>query len=77
MMAAEPAEAASAAPIQLPVINISKITPEVGKSMIEAATKYGFLYVDSDSSDFSNEDVEGAFATASAYLYHVYFWGFP
>jgi hypothetical protein len=70
-MAAEPAEAASAAPIQLPVINISKITPEVGKSMIEAATKYGFLYVDSESSDFSNEDVEGAFATASASLYHA------
>ncbi|EEH10045.1 conserved hypothetical protein [Histoplasma capsulatum G186AR] len=51
-----------AAPVQLPVINISEATPTVGKAMIDAATKNGFFYVDSSSSDFSNADVENAFA---------------
>lgn len=49
-------------PIQLPVINISHVTPETGKDMIDAATKYGFLYVDGASSDFLSADVESAFA---------------
>lgn len=48
--------------MQLPVINISEATPTVGKAMIDAATKNGFFYVDSSSSDFSNADVENAFA---------------
>jgi hypothetical protein len=48
-------------PIQLPVINISEATPTVGQAMIDAATKYGFLYVDSESTDFSTENVEEAF----------------
>ncbi|KAI1945160.1 hypothetical protein LOZ57_004458 [Ophidiomyces ophidiicola] len=53
--------AATGLPIELPIIDISKATPEVGRAMLDAATKYGFLYVDGASSDFSNEDVESAF----------------
>lgn len=49
-------------PIKLPVLDISHVTPETGKAIIDAATEYGFLYVDSSSSDFSDEDVESAFA---------------
>ena len=59
-------ERASDTPIQLPVFDISKITPDVGKSMIDAATQYGFLYVDSNSSDFADHDVEGAFEMVSS-----------
>ncbi|OJD27377.1 hypothetical protein ACJ73_01222 [Blastomyces percursus] len=63
---------ARAAPVQLPVINISKATPAVGTAMIDAATKYGFFYVDSASSDFSNDDVEGAFAMAREFFASPY-----
>ncbi|PGH02285.1 hypothetical protein GX51_04725 [Blastomyces parvus] len=69
---AENNKPARAAPVQLPVINISKATPAVGKSMIDAATKYGFFYVDSASSDFSNGDVEGAFAMAREFFASPY-----
>lgn len=54
---------ATASPIQLPIFDVSQLTPEVGKSMIDAATKYGFLYVASESSDFAKDDVETAFGT--------------
>ncbi|WEW61005.1 hypothetical protein PRK78_006494 [Emydomyces testavorans] len=59
-------------PIQLPIIDISNETPEAGMAMIDAATKYGFLYVDSTSSDFSNEDVELAFALARKFFASPY-----
>ncbi|KMU78851.1 thymine dioxygenase [Coccidioides immitis RMSCC 3703] len=55
-------------PIQLPIIDISNTRPETGKAMIDAATKYGFLYVDSVTSDFSDEDVESAFAMARKFF---------
>ncbi|KAL2381686.1 hypothetical protein RJ035_006354 [Blastomyces gilchristii] len=63
---------ARAAAVQLPVINISKATPAVGKAMIDAATKYGFFYVDSASSYFSSDDVEGAFAMAREFFASPY-----
>lgn len=59
---------ARAAPVQLPIINISEATPAVGKAMIDAATKYGFFYVDSASSYFSNDDVESAFDMVCPFL---------
>ncbi|OAX79821.1 hypothetical protein ACJ72_05853, partial [Emergomyces africanus] len=65
-------EPAAGAPVQLPVINISEATPSVGKAMIDAATKYGFFYVDSASSDFSNDDVESAFAMAREFFASPY-----
>lgn len=49
------------AAIQLPVINISEATPAVGKAMIDAAAKYGFLYVDSEGCGIPAEDVDAAF----------------
>ena len=51
-----------AAPIELPVIDISDPhDPAVGKAMLDAAAKYGFLYVNSKGSDFSAADVDHAF----------------
>ncbi|KAL1953983.1 hypothetical protein VTO42DRAFT_1869 [Malbranchea cinnamomea] len=61
-------KSASTASVQLPVIDISHISTEVGKSMIDAATKYGFLYVDSKSSDFTKEDVDNAFELAKGFF---------
>lgn len=49
--------------IELPIINIAEANPVVGKTMLDAAVKYGFLYVDSASSGLSNQDVERAFDT--------------
>lgn len=68
-------------PIDLPIINISNPNdPVVGKAMIDAAAKYGFLYVDSRGTDFTYEDVEKAFglvcwrcaATSYAFLFYIY-----
>ncbi|KAK2804201.1 hypothetical protein FQN51_002290 [Onygenales sp. PD_10] len=60
------------AAVQLPVINIAEATPAAGKAMIDAATKYGFFYVDSASSQFTNEDVDGAFAMAREFFASPY-----
>lgn len=49
-------------PIKLPILDISN--PDdvaTGKAMLDAAARYGFLYVDSQGSDFSAEDVKKAF----------------
>lgn len=51
-----------AIPIELPVIDISDPhDPAVGKAMLDAAAKYGFLYVNSKGTDFATEDVDHAF----------------
>ncbi|GAB1214481.1 hypothetical protein ATERTT37_003644 [Aspergillus terreus] len=48
-------------PIQLPVIDISNPNdPAVGKEMLDAATNYGFFYVNSKGSDFAVADVKKA-----------------
>lgn len=47
--------------VRLPVINISETTPEVGRQMIDAATHYGFLYIDTRGTDFTPEIVERQF----------------
>jgi hypothetical protein len=68
-----------AAPIELPVIDISDPhDPAVGKAMLDAAAKYGFLYVNSKGSDFTPKDVNHAFdlvrmdnASPSIYLYRI------
>ncbi|KAK2808263.1 hypothetical protein FQN50_004818 [Emmonsiellopsis sp. PD_5] len=65
-------EPARGAAVQLPVINIAEATPAAGKAMIDAATKYGFFYVDSASSQFANEDVDGAFAMAREFFASPY-----
>lgn len=49
-------------PIELPVIDISNPhDPAVGKAMLDAAAKYGFLYVNSKGTDFTVEDVDRGF----------------
>ena len=47
--------------IDLPVINILDPTPEIGRQMIDAAAKYGFLCIDTRGTDFSSENVERVF----------------
>lgn len=62
----------TAAPIELPVIDISNPhDPAVGKAMLDAAAKYGFLYVNSKGTDFSVADVDHGFELVFT-LYFVY-----
>lgn len=64
-------ETSVGAPIQLPILDISN--PDdvaTGKAMLDAAARYGFLYVDSQGSDFSAKDVKRAFGLVSLTLYH-------
>ncbi|KAI9928246.1 hypothetical protein ASPWEDRAFT_38950 [Aspergillus wentii DTO 134E9] len=59
----------SAAPIQLPVIDISNPNdPAVGKAMLDAAAKYGFLYVNSKGTDFTVGDIEKAFGLSRKFF---------
>ncbi|KAL3464183.1 hypothetical protein BJX64DRAFT_98065 [Aspergillus heterothallicus] len=55
--------------IELPVLDISN--PEdstAGKAILDAATKYGFLYVDSKGTDFTAEDVKNAFERSKTFF---------
>ena len=59
----------TAVPIELPVIDISNPhDPAVGKAMLDAAAKYGFLYVNSKGTDFTAQDVDHAFGLVRASL---------
>ncbi|KAJ5939144.1 hypothetical protein N7466_002278 [Penicillium verhagenii] len=59
----------TAAPIELPVIDISNPhDPAVGKAMLDAAAKYGFLYVNSKGTDFSVEDVDRGFGLSKKFF---------
>ncbi len=51
--------------VHLPVINISDPTPEIGRQMIDAAAKHGFLYIDTRGTDFAPENVERQFELVS------------
>ncbi|OJI96041.1 hypothetical protein ASPVEDRAFT_48316 [Aspergillus versicolor CBS 583.65] len=57
------------APIDLPILDISNPDdPAVGNAMLEAATKYGFLYVDSKGTDFEVDDVRKAFERSKGFF---------
>ncbi|KAL4802250.1 hypothetical protein BDV18DRAFT_64067 [Aspergillus unguis] len=59
----------SSTPINLPILDISNPNdPAVGKAMLDAATKYGFLYVDSKGTDFGAEDVQKAFERSKTFF---------
>ncbi|KAJ5636148.1 uncharacterized protein N7484_009461 [Penicillium longicatenatum] len=59
----------TAAPIELPVIDISNPhDPAVGKAMLDAAAKYGFLYVNSKGTDFSVADVDHGFELSKKFF---------
>lgn len=63
----------TATPITLPVIDISNPRdPTVGKAMLDAAAKYGFLYVNSRGTDFTVEDVDHAFGLVCGRDIHGY-----
>ena len=47
--------------VHLPVIDISEETLEVGRQMLDAAVKYGFLYVDTKGTLFTEERVDRLF----------------
>ncbi|KAJ5783034.1 hypothetical protein N7457_004808 [Penicillium paradoxum] len=56
-------------PIELPVIDISNPhDPAVGKAMLDAAAKYGFLYVNSKGADFTVNDVDHAFGLSKKFF---------
>ena len=57
--------ATAVAALQLPIFDISDPTPEVGRSMIEAAAKYGFLYVDTKGTGFTEATVDRQFEMVS------------
>ncbi|OAL67826.1 oxidoreductase [Trichophyton rubrum] len=59
---------ASEAEIQLPIIDISSATAEVGKQVIDAARQYGFLYIDTASSCFSKEEIDSTFKMAQEFF---------
>ncbi|KAJ5488998.1 hypothetical protein N7539_003888 [Penicillium diatomitis] len=59
----------TAVPIALPVIDISNPhDPAVGKAMLEATAKYGFLYVNSKGADFTPEVVDHAFGLSKKFF---------
>ena len=49
-------------PITLPILNIADPSLATGKAMLDAAAKYGFLYINSAGTVFEAEDVDGIFA---------------
>ncbi|KAJ5874274.1 uncharacterized protein N7529_002704 [Penicillium soppii] len=60
---------ADTTPIELPVIDISNPhDPAVGKAMLEAAAKYGFLYVNSKGTDFTVNDVDRGFELSKKFF---------
>ncbi|KAI9371797.1 hypothetical protein BJX61DRAFT_10583 [Aspergillus egyptiacus] len=56
-------------PIELPILDISNPEdPAAGKAMLDAAAKYGFLYVDSKGTDFTSEDIRKAFERSKEFF---------
>ncbi|ERF76489.1 hypothetical protein EPUS_06151 [Endocarpon pusillum Z07020] len=54
--------------VTLPVINISYPTPEIGRTMIDAAATHGFLYIDTRGTDFAPENVERQFELSKQFF---------
>lgn len=54
--------------VHLPVIDISNPTLEVGKEMIAAAAQYGFLYIDTHGTGFTEEIVDREFAIGQKFF---------
>ena|SRR6266536_4836625 len=51
--------------VQIPMINISDRNATVGDALIDAAAKYGFIYIESKGTGFSLEHVDRAFELVS------------
>lgn len=54
--------------IQLPVIDVSDPSPATGKRLLAAATKYGFLYIDTKGTGFSQEIVDREFELSKQFF---------
>ncbi|KAF9884591.1 hypothetical protein FE257_001413 [Aspergillus nanangensis] len=55
--------------IQLPVVDISNPNDSVvGKEMLDAATQYGFFYVNTKGTDFTADDVKKAFGMSKDFF---------
>ena len=54
--------------IQLPVIDISDFSAEIGKRVLDAATKYGFLYIDTKGTGFTEDMVNREFGFARQFF---------
>ena len=54
--------------VQLPVIDPSQRTPDTGATLLNAAIKYGFLFIKGDSSGFSSDLIHRTFETVRVVL---------
>lgn len=55
--------------LQIPVIDISHADEATGDEMVNAAARYGFLYIRANEIDFSPPIVERMFALVYIYIY--------
>lgn len=46
---------------KIPVIDISNTSKEVAQQVLDAASKYGFLYIKNDGVTISPEDIDNMF----------------
>jgi hypothetical protein len=60
-------------PIELPLIDIaSSDLDAAGKAMLDAAVRYGFLYIDSRTTVFSSTDVDRTFEMVCSSAQNLY-----
>lgn len=52
--------------LQIPVIDISHADEATGDEMVDAAARYGFLYIRADGTDFTSQIVDSTFELVSA-----------
>lgn len=52
--------------LQIPVIDISHVDEATGDEMVDAAARYGFLYVSANGTDFTSQIVDSTFGLVSA-----------
>jgi len=57
--------------LQIPVIDISRANEATGDEMVNAAARYGFLYIRTNGIDFSPPIVERMFALVYIYIYLI------
>ncbi|KAJ4355561.1 uncharacterized protein N0V89_003579 [Didymosphaeria variabile] len=55
----------------IPIIDISKPSPEVAQQVLDAASTHGFLFVQQDDSLLPNEDVNNMFKLSSQFFHQT------
>jgi len=53
------------ADVQIPVIDIADPTLKTGEELVDAATRYGFVFVRNQGSDISPPEIDRIFETVS------------